>query len=350
MNPDKNDPILVTGGSGYLASWIVKHLLDDGYRVNTTVRDPANAGKNSHLLGLSGKFPGKLHIFKADLLEAGSFEKSMRGCRLVIHTASPFKVMKVRDAYQELVEPAVTGTENILNSVKNNPVVKKVVLTSSVAAVYGDGSEIARTEGGIFAEKDWNNTGKLNYLPYSYSKTLAEKKAWELAGSQNGWQLAVINPGFVIGPSLSKRTDGTSVGIILSMANGKFRTGVPDIYFGIADVRDVARAHILAGFNPLAQGRFIVTGETLSMPEIAAILVNLFGQQYPFPRNRIPKSFLYVLGPLLGYSWKYIRNNVAVPIRFDNSRSKNILGLKYRSSAETLKDHIDQLAGDGLLP
>ncbi|HLF35685.1 MAG TPA: aldehyde reductase [Cyclobacteriaceae bacterium] len=350
MIPDKNDPILVTGGGGYLASWILKHLLDDGYRVNTTVRDPSNADKNSHLLGLSGKYPGKLDIFKAELLEAGSFEKAMEGCRLVIHTASPFKVMKVRDAYRELVKPAVTGTENILNSVKNNPAVKKVVLTSSVAAVYGDGSEIERTEEGTFSEKDWNNTSRLNYLPYSYSKALAEKKAWELAGSQNSWQLAVINPGFVIGPSLSKRIDGTSVGIILSMANGKFRTGVPDLYFGIADVRDVARAHVLAGFNSKALGRFIVTAESLSMPDIAAILVNLFGRRYPFPRSRIPKSLLYIFGPMLGYSWNYIRNNVAVPIRFDNSRSKNILGLKYRAPAETLKDHIDQLERDELLP
>ena len=206
---DRTKPILVTGGTGYLASWIVKQLLDEGHDVRTTVRNLAQKEKFAHLTALAVKSKGTLQFFEADLLKKGSFLEAMKDCELVIHTASPFIISGVKNAQKELIEPALEGTRNVLNSVNSTESVRRVVLTSSVAAVYGDAADQSSTENDIFTEEHWNFSSSVDHQPYSYSKTLAEKLAWELAGKQNRWDLLTINPGFIMGPSLSKRTDST---------------------------------------------------------------------------------------------------------------------------------------------
>ena len=149
---DQTKPVLVTGGTGYLASWIVKQLLDEGRDVRTTVRNLAQKDKYAHLTEIAVKSKGKLQLFEADLLKSGSFSEAMKGCELVIHTASPFKISGIKNAQKELVEPALEGTRNVLDSVNKTESVKRVVLTSSVVAVYGDTIDIAKTEKGIFTE------------------------------------------------------------------------------------------------------------------------------------------------------------------------------------------------------
>ncbi len=113
---DKSKPVLVTGATGYLASWIVKQLLDEGYPVHATVRNKQQTKKYEYLLQLASESKGKLAIFEADLLNEGSFKEAMQNCELVIHTASPFKISGIKDAQKELVEPALKGTQNVLNT------------------------------------------------------------------------------------------------------------------------------------------------------------------------------------------------------------------------------------------
>lgn len=146
---DKKMPVMVTGGTGYMASWIIKMLLEEGISVNATVRDPLDIQKVGHLTALTKGSPGKLKLFKADLLDSGSFDEPMQGCELVIHTASPFFITRIRNPEEELLRPAKEGTRNILETAKRTPSIKRVVLTSSVVAIFGDNADIQKIPDGF---------------------------------------------------------------------------------------------------------------------------------------------------------------------------------------------------------
>lgn len=345
---DKERPVLVTGASGYIASWIVRFLLEEGHTVHATVRDQSKTEKVAHLTEIASRESGQLRLFEADLLKAGSFSEAMEGCALVIHTASPFQ-LNTKDPQRSLIDPALKGTRNVLETAKQTPGVQRVVLTSSVAAIYGDAIELESAPGQVFTEEQWNESSSLQHQPYSYSKTLAEQEAWKIAGTQPEWDLVVINPSFVMGPSLSQRVDGASAQFMQSMGNGQFKAGAPDLYFGVVDVREVARAHLLAGFLSEAEGRHILVASAHSVLEMGAMLREALGDQYPFPKKKLPNFLLYLFGPFQGFSWKYLRRNLGYPLRFNNRKSRAKLGLKYRPVAETLREHIQQLDKDGLL-
>lgn len=340
---DPNAPILVTGGAGYIASWIIRYLLDDGKKVHATIRNLAETNKIEHLLELQSEFPSQLEIFEADLLKEGSFLPAMLGVELVIHTASPFFISGIKDPQKQLVSPALEGTRNVLESVNQTPTVKRVVLTSSVAAICGDNIDSLKIPNFTFTEEHWNTTSNLHHQPYSYSKTLAEKEAWEIVKKQNRWDLLTINPSFVMGPSLSKRQDSTSVDFMRNMLKGTFRTGVPNTRMGFVDVRDVAKAHILAGYKPTASGRHILSNKVIPMLGAANLLKEVYGNRFPLPTSTLPKFLVYLVGPFFGLNWSYTSSNVGQPMELDNSYSKKDLGFEYRPLIETFREHTEQL-------
>ncbi len=346
---DKSKPVLVTGGSGYIASWIVKKLLEDGINVHTTVRNPSDPLKVEHLKAMENESTGKLKLFKADLLEPGSFDEPMLGCELVMHTASPFFIQGVKNPEEELVKPAKEGTRNVLESAKKNSTVKRIVLTSSVAAIYGDNADIASTSNSIFTEKDWNVTSSAGHQPYPYSKTIAEQEAWSIAKEQDQWDLLTINPGWVLGPSVSKRSDSTSISTIIQLADGTFKSGIPELWNSIVDVRDVAAAHIKAGYTAKASGRHIVSCGEASLMDIVKILRKHFGNVYPFPKMQVPKFLLWLIAPFKGFSREYVSKNIGIKFKFDNSYSKKDLGMSYITIEQTLKEQFEQLINDGLV-
>lgn len=339
---------LITGASGYIASWIVKYLLERGDEVHGTVRKISDTMKTGHLLAMEKDYPGKLHLFEADLTNRESFRKAMTGCTKVLHTASPFFITKIRDPRKDLIEPALEGTRNVLTLANQFPSVKRIVVTSSVAAIHSDAADILTKTGRTFTEEHWNTTSSEQYNPYQYSKTIAEREAWKIAGSQGQWTLATINPGFVMGPSLSKRVDSTSIDTMRNLLNGKFKTGVPDLWFGIVDVRDVAMAHILATDNAQASGRYLCVNQVLPLKEMAAILREKYPER-PIPKSTVPDLLIYLTGPFMGFSWKFLKKNLGVPFRTDNTRSRENLGLHYHSIQKTLHDHAEQLIRDGLV-
>lgn len=345
---DQTKPILVTGGTGYLASWIIQQLLDQGFEVRTTVRNLAQKDKYAHLTQLAVKSRGIFQVFEADLLKPGSFRAAMSGCELVIHTASPFIISGVKNAQKELVEPALQGTRNVLETVNETETVQRVVLTSSVVAVFGDAIEITKTEKGIFTEEHWNTTSSTKHQPYSYSKTLAEKLAWEMAKKQDRWDLVVINPGFIMGPSLSKRTDSTSIGIMIQLATGKFKSGVPSGEMGFVDVRDVARAHVLAGLSPTASGRHICVADHKSFLDFANAVRAKY-PQYPLPKGFVPKRLFWLIAPLAGFTRKYVKLNVGIDLKFDNSYIRKDLKMDFLPFETTVSDHFGQLINDGII-
>lgn len=350
---DRSKPVCVTGASGYIASWIVKYLLEDGFTVHATVRNPDNVKSVAHLKKAAEGTTGTLKLFAADLLKNGSFKPAIEGCELVIHTASPFIIKGFKDAHEALVKPAVEGTANVLHSCNEVNTVKRVVLTSSVASIFGDNIEIQQTQNGIFTEQDWNNTSSESHQPYSFSKVAAERKAWEIHNHQPNpaqqWDLVTINPGLVLGPALTQQTQSTSISVMQDLGSGKQMTGVPDLEFGLVDVRDVARAHIAAGFTPDAEGRYIVCEGTYNLLTMAEILKKRF-PKYPLPKTLLPKALVWLVGPIAaGISRRFVKLNVGYPLRFDNARSRQILDIAYRPIEDTLTQHFQQMIDDGLL-
>jgi len=341
--------VLVTGASGYIASWLVRELLEDGHTVHATVRNPDRLESVRHLHQIAEGQPGALRLFAADLLRASSFDEAMQGCEIVMHTASPFVLDGFADANEALVRPAVEGTRNVLEAANRTPGVRRVVLTSSVAAIHGDNIDAGNIPDHQLNESYWNDSSSLDHNPYQYSKVAAEREAWRIQKGQSRWDLVTINPGLVFGPSLTARSQSASIDTLLAMGDGRLRNGVPDLVYGCVDVRDVAKAHVLAAFTPEAAGRYLLVAGETNVLGIARILRSRFGTQYPFPRNTVPKAIVWAIGPLMGpVTRKFISRNVGHPIRFDNRRSRE-LGVTYRGIQQTLEEHFQQLLDDGLL-
>lgn len=340
--------VMVTGGTGYLGGWVVKDLLEKGYTVKVPVRDKNKESKYAFLKDLEKESKGSLVIFEANLLDEGSFDEAAKGCDAIIHMASPF-TLRIKDPQKELVDPALKGTRNVLNAASRSGTVSKIVLTSSVAAVHGD--SIDMTEQGLseFSEKQFNETSSLKHQPYSYSKVLAEKEAWKMAEGQDKWKLVVINPSFVMGPSLTESSNSESLNFMKEMMSGKYKSGVPELQFGFVDVRDVATAHILALESDKAEGRHILVERTMSLLDFANLVREKYGDKYKLPKSNTPKFMLYLLGWMFGFNARFIKRNVGHPLSFNAEKSKKNLGLKYTPMEKTAEDMITQMQDFGII-
>jgi len=339
---DTSRPVLVTGATGYVAGWIVKGLLEAGATVHAAVRDPENADKVAHLTAAADSAAGTLRLFAGDLNEPGSYADAMAGCGVVFHTASPF-TRHVEDPQRDLVDPAVGGTRDVLQTANEVDTVTRVVVTSSCAAIYTDAVECAAAPGGQLTEDMWNTTASLDYEPYNLSKTEAEKAAWGIAEAQDRWRLVVINPSLVIGPSLQDNPTSESFAIARQLIGGQMRLGAPRVSLGVVDVRDLARAHLAAGFLPDAEGRHIVSGHATHTLEMGKTLRRHFGSSLPLPRNAIPKWLFKAAAPAFGVSRRYVEGNVDHVFAADNSKSIRELGATYRPMQDSLVDMVEQM-------
>jgi dihydroflavonol-4-reductase len=344
---NKSKPVMVTGATGYVAGWLVKTLLENGIVVHAAVRDPENKDKISHLKKLSEETNTEIKFFKADLLKPGSYDQSMVGCELVYHTASPF-INSVKNPQKELIEPALEGTRNVLESVNKTDSVKRVVLTSSVAAIMGDTKDLLTMPGKIANEENWNTSSNINNQPYSFSKTLAEKEAWKINKNQNRWDMVVINPTLVLGPGISPTITSESFKLMKQLGDGSMKMGVPDFEIGIVDVRDVAKAHYYAGYTANAEGRHIINAESKTFLQIADLLRNDFGDKLSLPKKTLPKWIVWLAAPTAGLKRKMVANNIGYPWTVDNSKSIEKLKVNYRPVKETVVDFFNQLIDVGV--
>ncbi len=347
---NKREPVMITGATGYVAGWIVKKLLDEGLTVHAPVRDPENPEKLKYLNEIAENAPGRIKYFKADLLDEGSYAEAMRGCALVFHTASPFKI-DVKDPQKELIDPAKLGTRNVLEQASKTPSVKRVVVTSSCAAIYSDNADVELTPNGVFTEDVWNTTASINHMAYSYSKTLAEKEAWKIHDAQSQWDLVTVNPTLVIGPGINPFATSESFKLIKQFGDGTMKSGAPRWGFGVVDVRDLSEAHYRAGFTPEAKGRYIVHAHSTDFVDMAAALLPKYGDDYPIPRKALPKWLVWLVAPMMDKTMtrKIISRNVNIPWVGDNSRGKRELGLAYRPLQESMNDFFGQMIESGLL-
>eukprot|EP00252_Welwitschia_mirabilis_P014625 TRINITY_DN3216_c0_g1_i2.p1 TRINITY_DN3216_c0_g1~~TRINITY_DN3216_c0_g1_i2.p1 ORF type:complete len:318 (-),score=28.78 TRINITY_DN3216_c0_g1_i2:80-1033(-) len=267
----------VTGAGGFIASWIVKYLLDGGYSVRGTLRNP-NDEKNSHLQALNGA-KERLKLFKADVLAYESVLQAIDGCDTVFHTACPVPSRKCSNPDEELVKPAVGGTLNVLKacSVSN---VRRVIFTSSVSAVRFN-RKIPDDK--VLDESCWSDPAYCRETEswYLYAKTVSEQKAWEFC-KEKGIHLVSLCPSLVLGPLLQKQLNFSS-SILLKLVNGETEK-CENTNRNCIDVRDVAKAHILAAEVPSAHGRYLCTCHFIDTKGMVDILSELY-PQYDYPKE-----------------------------------------------------------------
>ncbi|KAM6570274.1 hypothetical protein CsatB_018259 [Cannabis sativa] len=262
--------VCVTGASGYIASWLINLLLQHGYTVKASVRDPYDPRKTEHLLALDGA-KERLHLFKSNLMEEGSFDSAISGCDGVFHTASPV-IHSATDPQGEIIEPAVKGTLNVLRSCVKFSSVKKVIITSSMSSVLVN--DKPRTPDVVVDETWFSDPVFCENLKmwYAASKTRAEKVAWEFA-KDNGIDLITIHPGVTLGPLLQP-TMNDSVNLIMNLTNGA--ETFPNKVYSYHDVRDVASAHIQAYEAGSVGRRYFLSGYIAHISELLKILQQLY--------------------------------------------------------------------------
>jgi dihydroflavonol-4-reductase len=223
------DTVLVTGGSGFLAGHVIRGLLDDGYRVRTTLR---SLDREAEVRERIDRDAGELSFAAADLMSDGGWAAAVAGCDYVLHVASPFPPQQPENE-DDLIVPAREGTLRVLGAAAAAGV-QRVVVTSSFAAI----GYSPKPSGLPYDESDWTDaTGRQS--PYVKSKTLAERAAWDFAAQHpDGQELTVINPVGIFGPVLGPDL-ASSVGIIQILLDGRLPL-VPRSSFAVVDVRDVA--------------------------------------------------------------------------------------------------------------
>jgi nucleoside-diphosphate-sugar epimerase len=336
-----NAPVLVTGGSGFVAGHLVQQLLARGDTVRASVRSLGDAAKINPLLRTAEGLPGSLELFEADLLNEGAFDDAMAGCRYVLHVASPFLMPEqIHDARRDVLDPAVHGTRNVLAAVNRTPSVQRVVLTSTVGAIFGDYADVRLMKDGVLTEEYVNTTSTLENNPYHYAKTVAENLAWEIARAQERWSLVTVNPGLVLGPSPTTTSQSGSLFLMDELLKGYFFYGAPNFSFTFVDVRDVATAHIRAAERPQACGRYILARpEMVSFARMAGIIRDHHPRRLLIPRHRVPDAAVRVLGPRFGLTQDYIRKHLGITFAVDNHRSVEELAITYRPVEETVLDH-----------
>ena len=333
--PISSVPICVTGATGFVAGEIVGQLLAAGYAVVGTTRDPARAWREGHVTGLPGA-SDRLELVAADLMRPGAFDDVVAGSEYVIHTASPY-LTDVADPQRDLIDPAVQGTLSVLEAAAKSGSVKRVVLTSSFAAITDE------PDGSLLDESVWNTKSTLKRNPYYLSKALAERAAWQfMEEKEPGFDLVVINPPFILGPSLIPQLN-TSARVIVGLTNGVW-PGVVDIQWLVADVRDVARAHVLAIETPAAWGRYLTGAEVRSMRQVIEVLeANGWGEKYRLPSFPLDNGFGTIIMKLFSRLQKpgagsYVRTHVGGEFRIDNSKVRRELGIEFRDPDQTILD------------
>ncbi|XP_057961476.1 anthocyanidin reductase ((2S)-flavan-3-ol-forming) [Malania oleifera] len=279
----------VVGGSGFVASILVKLLLQKGYAVNTTVRDPDNQDKVSHLLALQEL--GELKIFQADLTDERSFDAAIAGCEFVFHVATPVNFAS-EDPENDMIKPAIEGVLNVLKACLKAKTVKRVILTSSAAAVSINklnGTGLVMDEGN-WTDVEFLSSEKPPTWGYPASKTLAEKAAWKFA-AENNIDLITVIPSLMAGPSITSNIP-SSIGLAMALITGNefLINGMKGMQMlsgsiSISHVEDVCRAHIFVAEKESASGRYICSAVNTSVPELAKCLSKRY------PQYRVPIDF-----------------------------------------------------------
>ncbi len=338
--------ICVTGASGFIASHVIRELLSRGHVVRGTVRDSSDDKKTAHLRAIAedAGAADRLTLHGANLLDEGSFDSAIAGCDVVCHMAAAV-ILAADNPQKDIVDPSVAGCANVLGAIERAGTVKRVVHTSSVAAVQ----RYLDAPGHTFTEADWNTEATLATDPYGLAKTEAERAMWRAHEAADGaWQLVTINPALVLGPVYTRAHCKGSAVTIRDLIGGGF-PALPPVSFGVVDVREVAFAHAEAIERDDASGRHILYAEGRHMHELATTLRRDF-PDIKIPRLKLPVALMYLATFFdKRLSRAMVRRLTNNPVTFDNRRSKEALGVVYRPIDESIGDTVRSMVDGGLV-
>ena len=282
--------VLITGISGWIAQFCAVELIKEGYFVRGSLRSKQRQQEVIEALSKEVDTTNNLEFCELDLTKDNGWDKAMTDCCYVLHVASPFVINEPKHE-SELIKPAVEGTLRALKAAKKANV-KRVVLTSSIVAMF------AHLKKGIFTPKTWTEiNGKNKINSYQKSKTLAEKAAWEFIRNQdqtNPLELTVINPGAVLGPTLSKDISGASLGICAQLLTAKM-PGIPNLNIPMVDVRDVAKHHLKAMTLPEANNKRFISAFAKSTPFLTFAKTLKENGYSKVPTRKVPTLLLKFL-------------------------------------------------------
>jgi nucleoside-diphosphate-sugar epimerase len=337
--------VVVTGGSGFLASHVILQLLRQGHIVRTTVRTMARERSVREMVNAGGVDAAgdRLAFFAADLERDDGWAQAATAADYVIHVASPMPAAAPQHE-DELIVPAREGVLRVLKAARDARV-KRVVLTSTCGAIYYGHPPQTKP----FDESSWTNVDGGEISAYVKSKALAERAAWDFIARDGGaLELAVVNPAGIFGPVLGPDFS-SSIELVTRLMKGA--PGCPQIYFGVVDVRDVADLHVRAMADPAARGeRFIaVSGDVMSMLDIAHVLKARLGDAArKVPTRQLPNWLvrfvalfdprMRTLLPLLGQ----IRNATS-------AKAERVLGWRPRPREEAIVATAESLLKLGVL-
>ncbi|GAA5982196.1 hypothetical protein JCM5350_003490 [Sporobolomyces pararoseus] len=325
--------VLVTGGTGFVASAVILAYLEKGFKVRATSRSQEKADRwnayhsDKDLKNLSW-------VIVKDIAEEGAFDEAIKGVDILAHTASPFHY-DIKDVEKDMLLPALSGTRSALRAAQKEESVKRVVVTSSFAAVL-DFSKLGPET--TFTEKDWNpatyeeakkmDPSKDQAQIYCASKVIAEREAWKIAKeSETKFSLSTVAPPLIFGPPQqpidSMEAINTSAGAVWGIVDAE---KVPETSFPVwTDVRDIATIHVLASTEEVAKGQRYLT--------IAGHFDNLqtasFGRQaFPGQASRFPTD-----------------DSKAAPPHFstDSSKVEKELGIEFMPFRTSVRDTLEEL-------
>lgn len=334
--------VLVTGGTGFVAGWCVVKLLEQGYNVRTTVRNPRKEALVRGSIARMVNANERLSVYSADLTSDDGWKEAITGCDYVLHVASPMSSKSKNP--DNLIIPAQEGTLRVLR-IAASAAVSRVVFTSSCAAAKPP-----------LASPDSNNDESLwtalddpNLDTYRRSKILAEMSAWKFIKTcDTGMTLTTVLPGAILGPVLNSESLG-SVQVISRLLTGKM-PGIPRLGFNISDVRDLADLHLLAMTSPAAEGqRFIGTGDFLWIEDIAAVLRSSLGDAAnKVPRRSLPNLLMRVMARI-DPTLRSVVPTLGRRHNHSSAKAQKLLGWKPLPARDTLIDCANSLVSSGAI-
>ncbi len=333
--------VLVTGGSGYIASFCIAQLLDEGAQVRTTIRNLAREAELRSAVGRLTDAGERLEVMAADLTSDAGWAEAVRGCEGVLHVASPFFASR---SEAEMVGPARDGTLRVLRAALDAGVQRIVLTSSTQSAAYP-----AEPRPLPWDETVWSDPNRPEANAYSRSKVIAERAAWDFvdkAGRRDS--LAVVCPGAVFGPVLG-RDYSFSLTVVERMLKGAM-PGLPRIGFDIVDVRDIADLHLRALRDPAAAGeRFLGVNGFLWFSDIAGVLRRELGPDAgKVPTRQLP-SWLVRLVARFDPELKSITGDLDQRREHTGAKAKAVLGWNPRPPEVTLADCARCLMAEGVV-
>jgi nucleoside-diphosphate-sugar epimerase len=340
MTAEEPQTVLVTGGSGFVSSWMVAELLSRGYRVRTTVRSLAREPEVRAMISTHVDPGDRLSFHQADLLAAEGWKQAAAGATYVIHVASPMPVGEYRK--QDVITPAREGTRHVLTAAIEAGV-SRVVLTSSTAAAA------PKQPGTLSDENTWTDVPDHPKYQYPRAKTLAEQDAWALIRQHGGsTELTTVLPANIQGPVLG-RISSASIMLVAMMLRGKI-PAVPRVGYNVVDVRDLVDLHLRAMTSPAAAGqRFLAAGDFLWLSQFAEVLRDELGEvAAKTPRRTLP-DWVVRFGGLFNAEMAQLAPALGVRSRFDTSRTESVLGWNARPARTSVVDTARSLIAQKLL-